>query len=246
MTSASYYSFFASYLDRFLSFVMLPLSLLKERHIKSRWLSDSSPFNPLLQFGLVNLTNKLPLDVSSDLIQWIDSLTCLYLNNNSTYRKYDPHLEIPLPESLCSYLNPFLNFYFASSNWIVDQTQWQVSFPSQSPPPGYGFHIDSFYPSLKLFIYKGKVDSSNGAMRYIPKSHLITPSLWKRALWSLSRHINLTYFPCFSETPFSLVTSDKDYSFFLCDMRTLHSSSFTSNGMRVVAVVNYRKRFVYF
>ena len=231
--------------DRFLTFCFLPVTIISEKFLALNQLKNNSELRDLLVDGVLDLSDLLPSLAKHDLQTWVDNLSCVYSQNNNskTIRHYNVHLAHPLPSNLFQYLNPILNVYFNHSRWIIDQTQWQLSVPSATALPGQGFHIDAYYPSLKLFIYKGPVNMSNGPMLYIKGSHRWPKNVFKRALWSLFRPLKLTYFPRTDRNEAKPLLSENSYSFFLCDMRLLHSSSQLFSGSRTVTVINFRKRY---
>ncbi|WP_137024945.1 hypothetical protein [Synechococcus sp. UW179A] len=233
--------------DRFLTFSLLPIATFREKFLFTRQVKDNPDLHDLFIDGVLNLSDILPSSARHDLESWADELSFSYSRNTNgkTVRHYNVHLEHPVPLLPLKHLSKILNVYFDYSPWIVDQTQWQISFPSPNSLPGQGFHVDAFYPSLKLFIYNGPVNALNGPMLYIKGSHRWPKNIFKRALWSLFRSLRLTYFPQVDINKASTLLSENPYSFFLCDMRLFHSSSRLEFGTRTVTVINFRKRYVF-
>lgn len=233
---------FKSSLDRLLSFSFLPLSLGKDKLSSLR--SPNTFYKSLLSDGILDMRSCLDDNVKQEVIHWIEKVSQAHSRDSLqiTTRVYDVHKHFSVPPALLSSLTPILDYYFQSRNWILDQTQWQYSIPG-STPPGYGWHIDSFYPSLKLFIYQGPVSTDNGPMSYVTASHKTPKGLLRRLRWSITRELKLTYFPTAPHEPILSLTSSDNYSYFLCDMRGYHSSTTITNGSRTVLVLNFRKRY---
>jgi ectoine hydroxylase-related dioxygenase (phytanoyl-CoA dioxygenase family) len=58
---------------------------------------------------------------------------------------------------------------------------------SDKADPQKSYHIDTFHPTVKSWLYLDDVDDSNGTFCYIPSSHRLT---WQRLKWEYSKSIN--------------------------------------------------------
>lgn len=139
--------------------------------------------------------------------------------------------------------------YFMFRDIKIDQTQYQISYPSINDiePPGMGWHVDDYRKILKFFVYFTPVDEKNGAMRFAHDTRGFFDSV-RAFKWNLSGNLKDTYF---SEMEILNKTQREKLdvvsikcnkpSIFAVDTTSLHTSTRLLEGERRVMVFTFRE-----
>jgi FkbM family methyltransferase len=230
------YAFYLTIKNRFLYFLINKEGKFKEEISK---LSNS---------GFVECNNLLSSRDWETLFN-IDKKLKNNLSNNSiqTKRLNDWHKIDKSANKIIKKLTLFAGEYFMYPGIELDQTQYQISYPSNFPPPGMGWHIDDHRKILKFFVYLTPVDTTNGAMRLISNSKGFFDFIYA-FLWNYLADLKYTYFTKekilkktrSKELLFSSVTCSKP-TIFAIDTTSLHTSTSLIQGERRVIVFNFKE-----
>jgi hypothetical protein len=241
----------------------LPYQMFMEERLARRIIFNS-PFSLISKYGFEDITTSLS-SATKAFFQDLDStISSDYSFKTNTYRVYDVHAIHNIPSTVLLEITNYVASYLGTDRFFLQQTQYQVTHPSldskikdagqlslssnstRTAPPGYGFHVDDFAPSVKVFFFFGKVTPENGPLQIIPKTHLDKKPFLRRLWFALSKKSKFCYFdsPPGSQLAYKYVTKS-DFSALICDMRSLHSSSIPIRGQRRVLVLNYHLNWQY-